>query len=640
MFSAKSQRRAWAPRAVLNNGTSKNGTNFGDRRSLPVNTSFRGTYSWGPTNGKAKNANGKESNGSDTLPIGDNSPKEAYCTVEEIQLGKRHSKSPIMDNGMGTTRRIQWKQKTEEGEGKSEQGQDELEENHYEDGDEGEERNSGSSSSREQAEGGGRHGKGTAQMAKALPPRVPPLPPPLPPPKLFGNGKSEMKPRAKSNLTRFWPALAFLAFCLILLSIAFLSLWVANNNSEKRHKSQINWPLRLVPVPKPSSTTSATTPKGRGKLIAQREEENEDEGTDEDGEEEGAEKGALASEESDQQSKGATARPMPSETPAPPEGTTALGGDQQQNAVESCSQILCSSAKENDHQFVAQPEEFVRWIADGQMRKRLRLFEVRERNSHPPTPVALPSAKVLLLSSLSHNGVPVHPLQFQRLLRSEEVDHGSVVLLYDVQSSQQLWAHYAIWIFRLFGLDRSLLLMGGPNWSVNGTSLAKLLEGVPFSPANALPPGHLSSVGTFRAQWRAEFITTFDDVLANFEKESTNAKADIVDAQTDKEFHGRAPLVSSAISPSAIFGHIRGAQSVPVESLAGLSPEAQSTLFFAQFGLSRARPVIVYDGFSSHRAAFVWMALQRANFSAELYFGAWPEWLVRAPDHLKVIPDN
>uniref|UniRef100_A0A183BRS5 Rhodanese domain-containing protein n=1 Tax=Globodera pallida TaxID=36090 RepID=A0A183BRS5_GLOPA len=300
-----------------------------------------------------------------------------------------------------------------------------------------------------------------------------------------------------------------------------------------------------------------------------------------------------------------------------------------------------------------------------QIRRRLRLFEVRDRNSFPTTPAALPPAKILLLSSLSHNGVPVHPLQFQRFLRSEEVDDGSVVVLYDVQSSQQLWAHYALWIFRLFGLDNSLLLMGGPNWTVNGTSLITLLKGLNVPP-NVSPPGH-SPVGIFQAQWRAEFIATFDDVLANFEGDnaaSANA-ADIVDAQTEKEFDGRAPSVPGPASSAsgAIFGHIRGAKSVPVETLGGLSPEGQRTLFHAQFGLSPARPIIVYDGFSSHRAAFVWTAaatrefqrgidfgawraafvwtaLRRANFSAELYFGAWPEWLVRAPDHLKVIPDN
>uniref|UniRef100_A0A183BIF6 Rhodanese domain-containing protein n=1 Tax=Globodera pallida TaxID=36090 RepID=A0A183BIF6_GLOPA len=548
-----------------------------------------------------------------------------------------------MSNGVGTGR-VQWrhehpqqlqgKQDEQQQQQHHQDGDDELEENHYEDGDDG-----GEECKKDRIGMMYRHQQRQQKTSlskvgifdkkvQPLPPKVPPLPPPLPPPKLFGNAKRELKPFGKTNLARFWPALAFLAFCLILLSIAFLSLWVANNNSEMRRKNQMNWPLRLVPMP--TSTVSATTPhkvpskvlppatlsgqKGGGEGGEEEEEEEEEEVSE-----------APATSPAWTSSEALVTMEMHSATPSSPWASSSS----------------LSAPEASHHQFVVQPEELVRWLDDGQIRRRLRLFEVRDRNSFPTTPAALPPAKVLLLSSLSHNGVPVHPLQFQRFLRSEEVDDGSVVVLYDVQSSQQLWAHYALWIFRLFGLDNSLLLMGGPNWTVNGTSLITLLKGLNVPPN--VSPGH-SPVGIFQAQWRAEFIATFDDVLANFEGDNAaNANAaDIVDAQTEKEFDGRAPSVPGPASSAsgAIFGHIRGAKSVPVETLAGLAPEGQRTLFHAQFGLSPARPIIVYDGFSSHRAAFVWTALRRANFSAELYFGAWPEWLVRAPDHLKVIPDN
>ncbi|KAI3421929.1 hypothetical protein GPALN_012469 [Globodera pallida] len=597
MFSAKSQRKAWAPRATAHNNNN-NGT-LGERRSLPVNTSFRGTYNWGPSNAKAKNSNGKNSNGeapTDTSPTEGNLTREAYSTEWALDA---------FNGDMNIRSKLQGKQDEQQQQQQQhhQDGDDELEENHYEDGDDG-----GEECKKDRIGMMYRHQQQQQQKTslskvgifdkkvQPLPPKVPPLPPPLPPPKLFGNAKRELKPFGKTNLARFWPALAFLAFCLILLSIAFLSLWVANNNSEMRRKNQMNWPLRLVPMP--TSTVSATTPHKEAK------------------EERRKRKKRRRKYQKHQQHHQHGHRPealltmeMHSATPSSPRASSSSS----------------SAPEASHHQFVVQPEELVRWLDDGQIRRRLRLFEVRDRNSFPTTPAALPPAKVLLLSSLSHNGVPVHPLQFQRFLRSEEVDDGSVVVLYDVQSSQQLWAHYALWIFRLFGLDNSLLLMGGPNWTVNGTSLITLLKGL-------------------NAQWRAEFIATFDDVLANFEGDnaaSANA-ADIVDAQTEKEFDGRAPSVPGPASSAsgAIFGHIRGAKSVPVETLGGLSPEGQRTLFHAQFGLSPARPIIVYDGFSSHRAAFVWTALRRANFSAELYFGAWPEWLVRAPDHLKVIPDN
>ena len=108
-----------------------------------------------------------------------------------------------------------------------------------------------------------------------------------------------------------------------------------------------------------------------------------------------------------------------------------------------------------------------------------------------------------------------------------------------------------------------------------------------------------------------------------------------------QEFEGKS--ISSASSESAIFGHIRTAVNIPVERLftdGQMLPVSEQARLFASSGLSPRRPVIVYDGFSSLRAATLWTALHRTNFTAALYFGAWPEWLIRAPDHLKIIPDK
>lgn len=58
----------------------------------------------------------------------------------------------------------------------------------------------------------------------------------------------------------------------------------------------------------------------------------------------------------------------------------------------------------------------------------------------------IPSARLLLLSSVAHNGVPVHPLQFQRYARSLGVDADCRVVLYD--RGERLFATYAFWIFK------------------------------------------------------------------------------------------------------------------------------------------------------------------------------------------------
>ena len=58
------------------------------------------------------------------------------------------------------------------------------------------------------------------------------------------------------------------------------------------------------------------------------------------------------------------------------------------------------------------------------------------------------NVRPLQIGSLSHNGVPVHPLQFQRLLRAQSIDSDSLVILIDRHPFGLLSA-YALWIFRV-----------------------------------------------------------------------------------------------------------------------------------------------------------------------------------------------
>uniref|UniRef100_A0A914HI76 Uncharacterized protein n=1 Tax=Globodera rostochiensis TaxID=31243 RepID=A0A914HI76_GLORO len=156
-----------------------------------------------------------------------------------------------------------------------------------------------------------------------------------------------------------------------------------------RRKNQMNWPLRLVPMPTSTTTPHKVPPKVLPPATLS------------------GQKGGEGGEEEEEEV---------SEAPATSPAWTsseALTMETQSATPSSPMASSSSSAPEASHQFVVQPEELVRWLDDGQIRRRLRLFEVRDRNSFPTTPAALPPAKVLLLSSLSHNGVPVHPLQFQ-----------------------------------------------------------------------------------------------------------------------------------------------------------------------------------------------------------------------------------
>uniref|UniRef100_A0A1I8B9S8 Rhodanese domain-containing protein n=1 Tax=Meloidogyne hapla TaxID=6305 RepID=A0A1I8B9S8_MELHA len=298
---------------------------------------------------------------------------------------------------------------------------------------------------------------------------------------------------------------------------------------------------------------------------------------------------------------------------------------------------------------------------------RLRIFEIRSEQIIKDGQKGenhfsqLPGSRHITIESLSHNGVPVHPLQFQRLLRSHSVDSNSIIILYD-KHPLGLMSSYALWIFRLYGHNSTFFLNGGASaWHsyLTNKNTNNLLNNSKIEEKLLMTNG-----GDFRANWREDLVATFDDLLAAFEptdEGDVSAKVDIVDAQKPEEFDGHivggskssfssssSSTSSISTSPIAIYGHIRTAMNIPVERLFLSTPignqrrwassNAHSRLF-ARLGLTTKRPVVVYDELSSLRAASVWAALQRANFTASLYFGAWPEWLIRAPDHLKSIPE-
>lgn len=195
--------------------------------------------------------------------------------------------------------------------------------------------------------------------------------------------------------------------------------------------------------------------------------------------------------------------------------------------------------------------------------------------------------------------------------------------------------------------------------------------------SGAAQSAFVEKLGNFRSGWRAELIRTFDDVFANFETH----EADIVDAQSAEVNHTQTqcffknvfkvtlppksrpspqiptPLRESLYSTfqeykgkfqgSVLYGHIRSAINIPSELVFDwhkhewLSNESLSNLFRDK-GLTPLKPLIIYDG-TSARSAMLWVAAERVRHfrgNASVYFGSWPEWIIRAPDYLKVIPNS
>uniref|UniRef100_A0A0N4U0Y2 Sulfurtransferase n=1 Tax=Dracunculus medinensis TaxID=318479 RepID=A0A0N4U0Y2_DRAME len=234
------------------------------------------------------------------------------------------------------------------------------------------------------------------------------------------------------------------------------------------------------------------------------------------------------------------------------------------------------------------------------------------------------SAKLLEWPSLSHSGVPIHPLQFQRLLRNLGVDSDCHVILYD--RGEVIWSTYAFWIFQLFGHAKISLLAGGLlEWKrLQSNSTQYRIE----SGAGDF----VSRIGNFRSQWNSNIIYTFDDVMNIVELKNH----DLIDAQ-DKEHY-------SGIGKEAVYGHIRTALNIPIDDVYDWHKRKwldANKLFeiFIKKGLSRSRRVVIYCA-TSLKASMIFYALQKCDYDCAIYFGSWSEWLIRAPDFLKVVPEK
>ncbi|KAK6754521.1 hypothetical protein RB195_013491 [Necator americanus] len=210
-----------------------------------------------------------------------------------------------------------------------------------------------------------------------------------------------------------------------------------------------------------------------------------------------------------------------------------------------------------------------------------------------------------------------------RYTRSLGVDNDCHVVIYD--RGQMIWSTYAAWIFKLFGHQRVSILSGGfLAWK---TQMARSAQYHTDS-GEEEPPGQ----GDLLTSWNHSLVITFDDVLLNTELHTY----DVVDAQTKQEYMGEAS--------GALYGHIQGAVNIPIDTMYDWKTNkwrsaAEIEQTFGEAGLSRNKPVIVYCS-TSLRSSMLWWVLKRMNYDARVYFGGWPEWVVRAPDDLKVLGRN
>ncbi|VDK69672.1 unnamed protein product [Onchocerca ochengi] len=259
-------------------------------------------------------------------------------------------------------------------------------------------------------------------------------------------------------------------------------------------------------------------------------------------------------------------------------------------------------------------------------KRKLCLFEAgtdrSEESKRQYREEHIESARLLQFANLSVNGTPVHPLQFQRYVRSLGVDEDCYVIIYD--RGEVVWATHALWIFALFGHQKVSLYSGGINeWK-------KLKKNSAQYRTESGDGTYPRRNGHFRAEWNAAVISTFDDVITNTELKTH----DLVDGQNRKQYEG--------ISSDAVYGHIRSAINVPAEDVYDWHDqkwhdELDLKAQLRSRKLSENRPVIVYSSSAIH-SSLTWFTLRKCGYNSSIYFGSWPEWLIRAPEFLKVIP--
>uniref|UniRef100_A0A0R3S6Q4 Sulfurtransferase n=1 Tax=Elaeophora elaphi TaxID=1147741 RepID=A0A0R3S6Q4_9BILA len=259
-------------------------------------------------------------------------------------------------------------------------------------------------------------------------------------------------------------------------------------------------------------------------------------------------------------------------------------------------------------------------------RRKLCLFEAgtdrSEESKREYYEEHIESARLLQFANLSVDGKPIHPLKFQRYARSLGVDADCYVIIYD--RGEVVWATHAFWIFTLFGHQKVSLYSGGINeWK-------KLKKNSAQYRTESGDGTYLQRNGHFQAEWNTAVICTFDDVLTNTELRTH----DLVDGQDREQYEG--------ISTEAIYGHIRSAINIPPEDIYDWHKQKwhDELDFKAQLRsrkLNENRSVIVYSSSATH-ASLTWFALRKCGYNSSIYFGSWPEWLILAPEFLKVIP--
>ncbi len=217
----------------------------------------------------------------------------------------------------------------------------------------------------------------------------------------------------------------------------------------------------------------------------------------------------------------------------------------------------------------------------------------------------------------------LNPEAMQQLIRAKGINDGMTVVFYGDRNNW--WATYALWVFRLFGIERVRIMDGGrQRWAAEGRPLVTEVPTV--------PPGNLAVAERRDAPVRA----LREEVLAH-----VHAGRKLVDVRSPEEYRGERLHMPDYPNEGAMRGgHIPGARSVPWAR--AIDPETSMfrtaaelrAIYETEQGLARADDVVVYCRIGE-RSSHTWFVLTYllGYPGVRNYDGSWTEWgnAVRMP---------
>lgn len=281
----------------------------------------------------------------------------------------------------------------------------------------------------------------------------------------------------------------------------------------------------------------------------------------------------------------------------------------------------------------AHPEVLVstQWVADHLDDPDVRLVESDEdvflyETGHIPGAV-----KVNWTADLNDPLIRdyIDRARFERLLSAKRIGPDTTIVFYGDQDNW--WATYALWVFRLFGVERLCVMDGGrQRWVEEGRPLetAAVMEGGRLRWSQER---RLRSEGTLTAQDRND---TRIRAGRNQVLEHAQAGRPLVDVRSPEEFSGVRLHMRQYPNEGALRGgHVPGARNIPWERAIDpdthtfRSAEELRAIYEAEHGLRRDADTVVYCRIGE-RSSHTWFALTYLLGFTKVrnYDGSWSEW--------------